>query len=371
MCEVETGTTFYSAKCGPNNSRVKSCKKATCEPVENQKQCLALFNSKSPANATEATASNDMAPIVRAPAAHASAGEVTDVSGQVKVIRVGGAAETPKPMFAVYTGDTVETKADGKIKIRLKDTSELILPPNSKMEIDNFEFDASADKRNVSLRLLMGKVRSRVNKKYEGANNFRVRTRAAVAGVRGTDFVTTFEPGAKEWKTEVITLEGKVQLGGGSSEKSPKFVEIPGGTYASFTVAAPERAPANDEETDALAMKGEVTPVLKLKDEQIDAAKDIEFAAASAKATKVSRVVASDSDEVCHEPAGRFNQCSFSCENNPSGEKKCRTDLPSVACVRKLCRANGVWSEQKRLPASEGAQCEPAKTVVRECGSYW
>ena len=27
-CEIETGTTFYSAKCGADLSRVKSCKKA-------------------------------------------------------------------------------------------------------------------------------------------------------------------------------------------------------------------------------------------------------------------------------------------------------------------------------------------------------
>src|SRR4051812_1970794 len=40
-CETQTGTTFYSEKCGPSGSRVKSCKRPTCEPVENQPVCLA------------------------------------------------------------------------------------------------------------------------------------------------------------------------------------------------------------------------------------------------------------------------------------------------------------------------------------------
>src|SRR3954463_13731562 len=64
-CEIETNLTFYTAKCGPKNSKVKSCKRPTCEPVENTKQCLAELEQSAKAVENVAQKSpKENAPIV-------------------------------------------------------------------------------------------------------------------------------------------------------------------------------------------------------------------------------------------------------------------------------------------------------------------
>ncbi len=69
------------------------------------------------------------------------------------------------------------------------------------------------------LNVLRGKVRATTreenmytDKAKDGqANTFQVRTKSAVAGVRGTDFLTSFD--AKSAKMEVVTFRGKVEVG--------------------------------------------------------------------------------------------------------------------------------------------------------------
>ena len=76
-------------------------------------------------------------------------------------------------------------------------------------------------------------------------------------------------------------------------------------------------------------------------------------------------------EEICGAPIGKLKQCSYSCEGNPPGETRCRTDLKDVACVRRICNGNGQWSETKRLPASENTHCLGTKPVVHDCDAYW
>lgn len=398
-CEIETGTTFYSSKCGPANSRVKSCKKVTCEPVDNQKQCLALFN----ANKTEVPsgvasdkpetpqASFDRAASrkSRAPAsagqASAPAGSISDVVGWGNVTRARGGSERARRGLSVFQGDLLETRSDGKIAVSLNDGSEMTLPPNSRVRLDQVSVDASSDSRKVALSLLMGKVRNRVTKKVDDSENyFRVRTRTAVAGVRGTDFVASFEPGPKEWITEIRTIEGRVKLGPPRPEEgeedpvtgsaSGQSIEVEAERYAAYIVEAPPRG-ADEAEVARLAMNGFLTPVFKMKDEDLRLLKDaidlkpLEAQRSEAKNRSPANSVSTD---VCKAPSGQYNQCAWSCEGrNPKGDKRCRVDLPGVACVRRLCRANGQWAEASRVPASQSDLCEPQGPTVRDCGGYW
>lgn len=379
-CETETGVTFYSAKCGPDLQQVKSCKKPTCVPVEDQRTCLAQLHKKP----TDAQAENTPAPAVGNEKRQVvSAGEIVNVAGFAQVIRVEGPVETAKKGLNVNVGDTLETRADGKVKVRLKDDSEMIVAANSRVTVQNVAVDRAKSKRNITLDLVMGKVRNRVNKKFETENVYTVKTRTAVAGVRGTDFVASFQPREAEWVSEVRTFEGMVHLESARSpnadpNKPARAVDVPGGTYAAFVVGPPAHA---DDETDFFKSldDGHVTAVYKMNEEErasLDTATEFESPedlAKRAEKDSVARPVASsDGDSLCTSPRGTFNQCSFTCEGNPAGEKgRCRTDLPGVACVRRLCRANGAWVEPKRLPASESTRCQVNKTVVTDCGSYW
>lgn len=383
-CEVETGTSFYTAKCGPGNARVKSCKKPTCEPVENQKQCLAELSMgqgagvqvASPEPVKSQTPQVSEGPSREPASVGAAAGQVEDVIGVARVIRAKGGVEVARKKLSVFEGDTLDTSEGGRLKVVLKDSSEMILPPQGKLVVEKVRVK---DQREILLNLLKGKVRNQVVKDYSSPENtFQVKTRTAVAGVRGTIFVTSFEERGKEWITQVHTFDGVVKLAGqGVDINHPGdegAVKVTAGTKAAFVVDAPAD-PKNESAVSTAIESGKLLPIFKMTPEESSGLEEeTRFQGPLAEgATAVARVPAAsgDGDEICVEPKGKFNQCSWTCEGNPKSEKKCRTDLPGVSCVRRLCRANGQWGDPQRMPASQMDLCTPRKPIVSECGSYW
>lgn len=130
------------------------------------------------------------------------------VKGSVK-IESGGATSDAKVSSKVQVGDTIISGVDSRAKIVMSDRNILNISPNTKMKIEKYT-NIPGDK-NVNLNLLEGKVRSKVEQKYDNKNSkFEVRTATAVAGVRGTEFVTSYSSTTKV--TEVITLKGQVSF---------------------------------------------------------------------------------------------------------------------------------------------------------------
>jgi hypothetical protein len=136
----------------------------------------------------------------------------------------------------------------------MEDGNELNISPNSKIVIETYQYDTASNKKKVMLNVLRGKVRATTreenmynDKAKDGqANTFQIRTKSAVAGVRGTDFLTSFD--AKANKMEVVTFRGKVevgQLGAGGSITKSVFVavgqktEVVGGQAPSLPKAMP------------------------------------------------------------------------------------------------------------------------------------
>lgn len=378
-CENETGVTFYSAKCGTNNERVKSCKKPTCVAVENQNQCLALLGMKSPGDQVKTEAKHARVP-ASGPAEAALVGHIENLSGAVRLMRWNGIVEAPKMGLQVFNGDTFETKHDGKVRVRFidgaDDGSVMTVAANSSVKIENVKIDSKAGSRKIALDLIRGKVRNQVKRKYDGDNSYTVKTRTAVAGVRGTDFVASFEEGSSGWVSEVRTFEGLVQLEPARARNDDgsgpaKSIGIPGGTYAAFVVGPPDR---KDDEAEFFKSinAGAFSPVFKMKEAEIEELKDAtEFAVLEKPTGRRGTASPADSDQLCNGPVGQFNQCSFTCKGNPAGEARCRTDLKGVSCERRICRANGLWVEPARMPASEAGRCQPGRSVVGDCGGYW
>ncbi|HVK61180.1 MAG TPA: FecR family protein, partial [Bdellovibrionales bacterium] len=168
---------------------MKSCKKPTCQAIENQRQCLADLSNK--VNATPAQSVNT-AEADRAPASTAQAiraGSIEDAVGDVKI----AGRKNLRRGDVVNIGDRIETGPAGKARIRLEDGSKLMIASSSQVIIDTMDIDAAQKKRRIAMSLLSGKVRNRVEKYPDQGNAFEVKTRTAVAGVRGTDFVTSFD----------------------------------------------------------------------------------------------------------------------------------------------------------------------------------
>ncbi len=125
---------------------------------------------------------------------------LTNNQAQTKKVKVGD---------KVVPGDLVETAIDSRAKIVMSDRNVINVSPETKLKIEKYE--NNGEDKNVEMNLLEGKVRNNVEQKYDGEKNkFIVKTPTAVAGVRGTQFFTSFDPGTK--LTSVVTLRGAVSL---------------------------------------------------------------------------------------------------------------------------------------------------------------
>lgn len=148
------------------------------------------------------------------------------VKGDVRIIQSADQKEIKARIGQkVYPKDVIIAAQDSRAKIVMIDNNELNISPDTRLEIQSYEYKPSEDKKTVMLNVLYGKVRAKVNQKYEGDNKFQVKTPSAVAGVRGTDFFTSYNRGTNE--TKIVTFEGKVafgQAGAGGAILNPVIV---------------------------------------------------------------------------------------------------------------------------------------------------
>lgn len=128
------------------------------------------------------------------------------VKGKVLVENMKSSFEA-KVNSKILVGDTVITAGDSRAKIVMSDRNIINISPNTKMKIEKYSNENG--NKNVNLNLIEGKIRNNVEQNYDNKNSkFEVRTATAVAGVRGTQFVTSYDKSTKV--TEVITLKGQV-----------------------------------------------------------------------------------------------------------------------------------------------------------------
>jgi hypothetical protein len=130
-----------------------------------------------------------------APVTAQEAGHVKVVKGVVQIERAG--QKTPAAVGAlVQAGDVVTTGADGSVGITFLDNSLLSAGPNSVLAIDRFAFDSTTHQGAFESSLQKGTlavVSGKLAKQSPEA--MRVKTPAAVLGVRGTEFlVRTGDP---------------------------------------------------------------------------------------------------------------------------------------------------------------------------------
>jgi hypothetical protein len=158
-------------------------------------------------------------------AAHAQAnGVMMVVKGEVSVTNSAGKTEAAKVGKKVVQGDTITAGKDSRAKIVMSDKNVINVSPDSKIKIEKYETGAT---KNVELKVEYGKVRASVEQKYDGdKNKFNIKTPSAVAGVRGTDFMTGYNPNTRV--SQVVTFSGAVAMGTpgpGGSIQNPVFVK--------------------------------------------------------------------------------------------------------------------------------------------------
>jgi len=117
-------------------------------------------------------------------------GQFAEVKGDVSLKR---AAETfaAKVQEGIQLKDVISTGQKSRAKLSLVDDSLLSLGQNSKLEISEFLFDQG--KRSSILSLQAGKLYANVKKISEPERKFEVRTPTAIAGARGTAWISVVE----------------------------------------------------------------------------------------------------------------------------------------------------------------------------------
>ena len=370
-CEVEQEMIFYSEKCA-GGGKVKSCSKPKCvKREEAPAQCAnkTPHDEKGVASSSVTGAAIATQGAAATPAAEVGVpiGRVQFTEGNVEKILNSTQKVTLNVGDEIREGDRVATGNDGRAQIHFNSGNILNVTSNSEVVIaDASDSLPNQDKKRMLLELIRGRIRNKVNQKYDGKESYyRVKSRGAVAGVRGTDFTVTHMPDDQKRTEEfrVETSEGRVEL---SNVDFSKKTVVGKGEAASFV--SPRAELFSDEEKAKLHDKGYLTPVYKMSSEQL---------ATLEASTNFSRLnvgkVQSPSDikgedlPICASPSGKLDQCSWVCENNPGGEKSCRTDLKDVFCVRRICNANGIWSAPTRLPSSYSDKCVSDKPIVKTC----
>lgn len=170
------------------------------------------------------------------------------VKGEVTVTGKDNKVEPAKVGKKVVQGDTISAGKEGRAKIVMADKNVLNISPETQIKIEKYENDGK-DKKNVELNVLYGKVRASVEQKYDGEKSkFNIKTPSAVAGVRGTDFLTGYNPSTKAMS--VITFAGSVAVGtagAGGAIVNPVFVN-PGQMTEAKAGGAPSKPQAMPKE---------------------------------------------------------------------------------------------------------------------------
>jgi hypothetical protein len=126
------------------------------------------------------------------------AGQVKTVKGTVHVERDGKRLPASVGM-PIRQADALVTGADGSVGVTFSDNSLLSTGPNSVLVVDRYSFDSTthagrfdASLRKGTLAVVSGKMVK------QSPDAMKVRTPAAIMGVRGTEFVVQVEEPAKK-----------------------------------------------------------------------------------------------------------------------------------------------------------------------------
>ncbi len=153
----------------------------------------------------------------------------------------------------VCQGATVKTEAASRAKIIMADKNEINISPNTELVIEVYQTDQKA-----VLNVINGKVRSNVKRKYQDSNasHYRVKTKSAVAGVRGTEFMASYN--AQTNQARVVTFEGEVAVGQMQGNNFVATVTVKPGQFTSNSPGQPPH-PAKEVPPQELAQMDQET----------------------------------------------------------------------------------------------------------------
>lgn len=161
-------------------------------------------------------------------------GKVVSLTGRV-MARIEGAdrgrqgvpkMRQLKPGDDIFREDVINTASDASVKLMFHDQSIMDLGQSSLFKVEQYEPASKPEERKVAMSLSYGRIRAAINQKVGSQGSFKIKTKAATMGVRGTEFYvlsdisssmagkeSKSDPEVKApAKTQVVVTEGKVEV---------------------------------------------------------------------------------------------------------------------------------------------------------------
>lgn len=134
--------------------------------------------------------------------------KLTAVSGDVQIQDTNGVWRQAQSSEAIQVGQQIKVGINSSARLQFADASELVMQPQSSVLMDTLSVYAGGYMVDTQLRLQSGRVEVHANPRGRQGQKFEVITPAAVASVRGTQFVVDAQGG----RTVQQTNEGQVAL---------------------------------------------------------------------------------------------------------------------------------------------------------------
>lgn len=149
----------------------------------------------------------------------ATAGNVSNMTGEALIKAADSTKYLPiKKGQKVEEGHWLKTGKKGWIELTLTDGSKFTIANNSELEVTSFI--SGAKKKEGSFTLTQGKLRASVVKIAGQQTDIKVRSRTAVAGIRGTEFLMLAEGPANVF----FGNEGTVRVSGSGEDSAPPLL---------------------------------------------------------------------------------------------------------------------------------------------------
>jgi hypothetical protein len=122
---------------------------------------------------------------------YAEVGHAQVVDGLVFIHRDGTKPIIVTTGIKIESGDEIETGSDSNVLLKMVDDQNIFLQEKTRFKIDNFKYDANNLAESKSfLSLIMGGFRTVSGRigKLENKANYKVTTKTATVGIRGTEY---------------------------------------------------------------------------------------------------------------------------------------------------------------------------------------
>jgi len=152
----------------------------------------------------------------------ASQARVLAIAGNVKEINAKGIESSLAVGSIVYEGSQISTDKNSFVTFGLPDDSRISVPSNSQVNLAKLRMTQYVKSPRTQIKLVQGKVESKVTPLSQNKGRFEVSSPLAIAGVRGTHF----RVGVNENGVANEVLEGGVAVG---NKDKPQALVLPAG----------------------------------------------------------------------------------------------------------------------------------------------